>query len=61
MPKHVVVTYYLAINKEKIGDTKHTLPVHLHVPSQVGCIILNYVLCMDHFKHNGKFVVQVIQ
>jgi hypothetical protein len=38
---------------KRIGDTKHTLYVHVHVPSQLGCIISNYVLCMDHFKHNG--------
>ena len=54
---HIILQYI----RERIGDTKHTLHVHLHVPSQLGCIISNYVVCMDHFKHNGKFVVRVLQ
>ena len=38
VPKHVVVTYYLAVHKEKIGDSKHMLHVHLHVSSQLGLL-----------------------
>jgi len=54
---HIILQYIRKI----IGDTKHTLHVHLQVSSQLSCIISNYVVCVDHFKHNGKFVVHVIQ
>jgi len=53
---HIVVQYI----RKRIGDTKHVLHIHLQVPSQFGYIISNYVVCMDHFKHNGKFVVHII-
>jgi len=46
--------------RKKTGDTKHTLLVHLHLPSQIGCIISDHVSCMNNFKHNGKFVVHII-
>ena len=45
---HIMLQYI----KEITGDKKHTLHVHLHVPSQIGCIISNNIVFMDHFKHN---------
>ena len=60
MPKVLFSHIILQKIRKRIGDTKFTLHVHLHIPSHLGCIISNYVLCMNHFMHNGKFDVHIV-